>query len=175
MGNAACVIEVRYAKGAAIRNVQIQFLEDYKDWKRGDRIITPVRKCWRKRRAKRRKPLSLPVFFWGGFLKGKKSKTKKFKVRVPLERIVNACLEILYFNEKVEKVRITIKKNSNQDIRLSCTGRGKLTARIRKDVAEVWVTGTDEELVSWEQFFTDFVTVPEFRLAEYIKWTKAET
>ena len=99
-------------------------------------------------------------------------KTKKFKVRVQIEVLVQACLEILYFNEKVKKVRITIKKNSNQDIQLSCYGRGKLNARIRKDASEIWVTGTEEEVKSWEQFFSDFATVPEFSLHEYINWAK---
>ena len=115
---------------------------------------------------------TVPLFLGCTLKEKKKSKTKKFRVRVPIEKIVNACLEILYFNEKVDKVRISIKKNSNQDIRLVCSGRGRLTARLRKDVAEVWVSGTDVEIQSWETFFTDFATVPDFSLREYIKWVK---
>jgi len=97
---------------------------------------------------------------------------KKYKVRVPLETLVNAYSNVLYFNETVKKVRITIKKNSNQLIQVLCTGRGKLRATIKKDVAEIWVSGTEEEVLSWDQFFREFATVPEFSLRDYIDWAK---
>ncbi len=49
-GKARCQIEVRYRKGAKIRNVGVRFLEDYKWWKKGDRTVTPVRRLWRRPR-----------------------------------------------------------------------------------------------------------------------------
>jgi len=99
-------------------------------------------------------------------------KTKKFKVKVTTEVLVHACLDTLYYNHNVQKVKIVLKKNSNQDLETICSGRGKLKGRIKKDVAEVWVTGTDEEVLGWEQFFSDFASVPEFSLREYISWAK---
>jgi len=99
-------------------------------------------------------------------------KVKKFKVRVSAEVLVNAYVESLYFNEKVTKIKITLKKDSNQMIQILCTGRGRLRGRIVKDVVEIWVSGTDEELLAWTQFFRDFATVPEFSLREYIEWAK---
>ena len=99
-------------------------------------------------------------------------KAKKFKVRVSAEVLVNAYIESLFFNEKVTKVKITLKKDSNQVIRILCTGRGKLRGKIVKDVAEIWVSGTDEELLAWTQFFRDFATVPEFSLRDYVNWAR---
>jgi len=97
---------------------------------------------------------------------------KKYKVRVPLETLVNAYSNVLYFNETVKKVKIAIKKNSNQLIQVLCTGRGRLRAAIKNDVAEIWVSGTEEEVLSWDQFFREFATVPEFSLRDYINWAK---
>lgn len=92
-----------------------------------------------------------------------------------MEVLVHAVLEVLYFNEKVDKVRITIKKNSNQELEITCSGRGRLRGRIRKDVADIWVTGTDEEVSAWERFFTDFAQVPAFSLRQYLQWAKGKT
>ena len=50
MGKAACVILIRYRKGAKIRNCMIKFLAEYKRWKNGDVTVMPVRKLWRNRR-----------------------------------------------------------------------------------------------------------------------------
>lgn len=104
-----------------------------------------------------------------------KEKTKKFRVRLAVEVLVQACLEVLYFNQRVDKVKMVLKKNSNQDIQMTYSGRGKMRARIRKDAADIWVTGTEEEVRSWEQFFIDFASVPEFSLREYIKWARGHT
>jgi len=99
-------------------------------------------------------------------------KFKKFKVRVSPEVLVNAYVESLYFNEKVTKVKVILKKNTNQEISILCTGRGRMRGRISKDIAEIWVSGTDEELLAWEQFFRDFAAVPEFSLRDYVEWAK---
>jgi len=99
-------------------------------------------------------------------------KTKRFKVRVSVEEITRAYVESLYFNEIVKKVGIVIKKNSNQEVEIRCYGRGTLRGKIRKDAAEIWVSGTSEEVLGWEQFFRDFVSVPEFSLREYMNWAK---
>ena len=103
-----------------------------------------------------------------------RKKTKKFKVRVPVETLVHAYVESLYFNEKVASVKIVLKKNSNQEISILCTGRGRIRGKITKDVAELWVTGTEEELLAWAQFFKDFVKVPEFSLHRYLEWVKGK-
>jgi len=41
-------------------------------------------------------------------------------------------------------------------------------------VAELWVTGTEEELLAWTQFFKEFVKVPEFSLHRYLEWVKGK-
>ena len=104
-----------------------------------------------------------------------KKTTKKFRVRIQAEILVRAYLEILYFNKKVDKIRISIKKNTNQELTVTCTGRGRLRGRIRKDVADIWVTGTPEEVKHWDTFFTDFAQVPAFSLKEYVSWLKGQT
>jgi len=101
-----------------------------------------------------------------------RKKTKKFKVRIPVETLVQAYVESLYFNEKVTSVKITLKKNSNQEIKILCTGRGRIRGKFVKDVAELWITGTEEELLAWTQFFRDFTKVPEFSLRDYVEWAK---
>jgi len=89
-----------------------------------------------------------------------------------VEVLVQASLDVLYFNKTVEKVKIELKKNSNQELEIFCSGRGKLRAKITKDTADIWVTGTEEEISAWEQFFIDFASVPEFSLRQYVQWAK---
>ncbi len=89
-----------------------------------------------------------------------------------METIIQALVEILYFNKAVDKVKIDLKKNCNQEIEFACRGRGNLTGKITRDTTEIWVSGTEEEVKAWTRFFNDFATVPEFNLREYIQWAK---
>ena len=43
-GKGECVVEVRSFDG---KRCQVRFLEDFEDWKRGDRVTTLSRLCWR--------------------------------------------------------------------------------------------------------------------------------
>jgi len=101
-----------------------------------------------------------------------KKTTKKFRVRIPVETLLRACLDVLYFNKTVTKVQMTVKTNSNQILEVTCSARGRLRGRITKDVADIWVTGTPEEIKHWNRFFTDFAQVPDFSLKEYVSWLK---
>lgn len=101
-----------------------------------------------------------------------KKKTRKFRVRITVEVLVRAWLEVLYFDPSVKRVRIDIKKNSNQELEITATGRGRLRARTNKDVADIWITGSPKVISQWEKFFTDFASVPVFSLRQYMKWAK---
>jgi len=49
-GKGECVVEVRSKDG---KKARIRFLEDFEKWKRGDRVTTLSRLCWKIPKRKR--------------------------------------------------------------------------------------------------------------------------
>jgi len=101
----------------------------------------------------------------------KRKITRRFRVKILAETIVQAALDILHFDHRVDKVKMTLKKD-DQYLELICRGRGRLKARISKGVADIWVTGTQKQVKAWEEFFSKFAEAPEFSLKQYIQWAR---
>ena len=105
-----------------------------------------------------------------------KLRSKSVHVRITPELLVEAFMESLYFNKKVERIRVSMSRFGhecpNQNVYITCKGRGRLKGRVVKGVFHGTIYGTEKEIKAWLRFFKDFMEVPEFSLKNYIEWLK---
>jgi len=109
----------------------------------------------------------------------KNPKSKAVHVKITPEVLVEALIETMYFNKKVDKVRVSISKLGdgvpNHNVQISCTGVGRVNGKIVDGVLHGTIFGTEKEIEHWQKFFSDFLEVPEFSLTRYIEWLKTNS
>ena len=59
-----------------------------------------------------------------------------------------------------------------ENVYINCSGRGRLKGCVVNGVFHGKINGTEKQVKAWQQFFKDFVEVPEFSLKNYISWLK---
>ena len=95
---------------------------------------------------------------------------ERFKIRMPVERLVYACLESLYFKKDIKQIKISVRKDGNQNLSFTYHGKGKIKAKFNKDVVTIFLSGRETEVKSWKTFFEDFATVKNFSLRKYLAY-----
>ena len=103
-----------------------------------------------------------------------KIRSKAIHVRISATLLAEAFMELLFFNKKVEQIKITMKKldDAPENVYISCSGRGMLKGRVVNGVFHGTIKGTEKQVKAWQRFFKKFVEVPEFSLRDYIAWLK---
>lgn len=108
-----------------------------------------------------------------------KRRSKTVHIKITPELLVEAFMESLYFNKKVERVRISMSRYGhempNQNVYITCSGRGRVKGKIVNGKLHGTIYGTDKEIKEWQEFFADFLQVPEFSLNDYIIWLRANS
>ena len=108
----------------------------------------------------------------------KKMESKAVHVKITPEILVEALIETMYFNKKVDKIRISISRLEDipdHNVRITCSGVGTVTGKIIDGVLHGTIHGTKKEIKHWQKFFSDFLEVPEFSLTRYINWLKTNS
>jgi len=86
-----------------------------------------------------------------------KRHSKSIRVVITPERLVEAFMETLYFDKNVERVRISISRYGHevptQNVYITCVGKGRIKGKIKDNVLEGTIYGTDEEINEWLKFF----------------------
>jgi len=104
-----------------------------------------------------------------------KVKSKSIHTRISASLLAEAFIELLFFNKKVEQIKITMKRlddDTPENVYINCSGRGRLKGCVVNGVFHGKINGTEKQVKAWQQFFKDFVEVPEFSLKNYISWLK---
>ena len=106
-----------------------------------------------------------------------KVRSKAIHVRISATLLAEAFMELLFFNKKVDRIRITMRRIGDPgsgNVYVSCSGRGTLKGRVVNGVFHGTINGTERQVKAWQRFFKKFVEVPEFSLKDYIAWLKQQ-
>jgi len=102
-------------------------------------------------------------------------KSKAVHVKISASLLAEAFMELLFFNKKVDKIKITMKRLEDPpsgNVQISCSGRGTLKGRVINGVFHGTIKGNEEQVKAWQRFFKKFVEVPAFSLKDYIEWLR---
>lgn len=103
-----------------------------------------------------------------------KVRSKAVHARITASLLVDAFMELFFFNKKIEQIKISIKRldASSGNVYINCSGRGTLKGRVVNGVFHGIIKGNEKQVKAWQRFFKKFVEVPAFSLKEYVEWLK---
>ena len=102
-------------------------------------------------------------------------KSKTINVQISARTLADAFMDLLFFNNKVEHIKISMKRIGDElgeNVYITCSGRGSLKGSVIDGKFHGIIKGTEKQVKAWQRFFDKFVSVPEFSLQNYIEWLK---